>query len=154
MTSKTKSPTSYLAYLPNFSDGEDAFLLLIDDDSVRWLMGNFDRLAYTPFGSACDEFTIGDGQSIDSDEMCLLKVELLNHGIGTNIVRTSATSFRWSVARGSAHHFSELLSGMVDCTNGHNYLNSDDRDSPVVVISRGEYEVEKVRQWAAESHQR
>ncbi len=83
-----------------------------------------------------------------SDGHCLLAVMLDDQGKGTRLIHTKSSEFCWKVSRVSAQHFRALLSGLLKSEGpAHQYLDSDDRSSPPVIVSRGEYEVDTIRRW-------
>jgi hypothetical protein len=140
-----KTGNQFVAYVPSFNFGDDALLILADSETIDWLMSQFGRLANIPVGSSSPSFVIGDGNPVESDGRCLLVVELENQAEGSRLIRTSENTFSWSVSRSSANHCRELLSGMLVPHPGHQYLDPDNSPAPVVIVSKGEYELDTFR---------
>ena len=136
----------FVAYVPSFDFGDDALLILVDSETIDWLMSQFGRLSNTAVGATCPSFVIGDGNPVESDGRCLLVVELKNQTNGSRLIRKSETTFSWTVSRSSANHCRELLSGMLVPHPGHQYLDLDNcPPAPVVIASKDEYEPDTFR---------
>jgi hypothetical protein len=120
-----KTGNRFVAYVPSFNFGDDALLILVDSETIDWLMSQFGRLSNTPVGSSRPSFVIGDGNPVESDGRCLLVVELENQTEGSRLIRTSENNFSWSVSRSSANHYRELLSAMWKPHPCHQYLDPD-----------------------------
>jgi hypothetical protein len=157
--------TPFVAHLDGWNAGE-VLLILVDDEITQWLMARFEQLAGAPTGSHSATFVVGDGKPVESDQRCILIVELSEKESGNELIRDSENTWRWSVSRSSANNFRYLLSGMLGqreslnphvralraASEGcHQYLDPDNRPpAPTVIISRGEYDSEQVRRWARE----
>jgi hypothetical protein len=106
------------------------------------------QIATAPLGTSCPRFFIGDGNPVESDGRCLLVVQPDNQEGAIRLFRPAPDEFRWTVSQRSAHHFQALLAGLLKSeTPGHQYLDSDDLSSPVVIVSRDEYGTDKIRSW-------
>jgi hypothetical protein len=138
--------TPFVAYVPSFNLGDDALLLLVDSETIEWLMAQFGRLSNTPVGSGCPSSFIGDGNPVESDGCCLLVIELEDQTESSRLIRKSENTFNWSVSRSSANHYRDLLSGLLVPLPGHQYLDPDNSPlAPVVIVSRDEYEPDTFR---------
>ena len=138
----------FIACFPSFYLGEAALLLSVDNEAIEWLMSCFGQLSAAPLGTSRPRFLIGDGNPVESDGRCLLVVQPDNQEGATRLFRTAPNEFCWSVSQRSAHHFQALLGGLLKSeTPGHQYLDSDDPLSPVVIVSRDEYGIDKIRSW-------
>jgi hypothetical protein len=134
-----KTGSRFVAYLPSFN-GNDTLLILVDDETIDWLISQFDRLSSGP------SFVIGDGNPIESDGKCLIQVEQGGPAEGSELVRASEHCFKWSVSTSAAEHYRQVLSGMLETRPGHQYLDPDNCPAaPVVIVSRGEYDADWVR---------
>jgi hypothetical protein len=142
------SLSPFIAHLEGWKGGE-VFLLVVDQHGVQWLASQFERIAKASIESMLVQFVLGDGHPVESDGRCLVFVELNQNSNGSQIARISPGAWRWSVSRSAADKFRTLLSGMLDPHAGHQYLDPDNDEGPTVEVSRGEYEVDKVRGWAA-----
>lgn len=138
----------FVVYVASFDFGADAILLLVDQETVGWLMSQFGRLSNTPVGSSCSSFIIGDGHPVASDGRCVLTIELNDEpGCSSQLRRRTESSFAWSVSRSSANHYQDLLSGMLAPGPCHQYLEPDNSPpAPVFIVSRGEYQPEALLQ--------
>ncbi len=140
-----KTGSGFVAFLQEFDGDDDALLILADRETLDWLMSQFGRISNTPIGARASSFVIGDGHPVESDGRCLIIVELGDNADGDRLFRESENTFKWSISRHLAHHYRELLSGMLGPKAGHQYLDAADRPSPVVIVSRDEYDADWVR---------
>ena len=146
--------SKFMGYFPSFYFGEPALLVLIDSEAVSWLISHFEQLVS---GSSQPgfAFVLGDGNPISSDGRCVVTVVPDDQRKGTRLTRTRSNDFCWTVSPSSAKHFVALLSEFRKSDNpAHQYLDSDDRASPVVIVSRGEYPADKIRSWIEETASR
>ena len=120
---------------------------MVDHHCVQWLTSQFERIAKASIESMLGQFVLGDGHPVESDGRCLLFVELNQNSNGSQITRISPSPWRWSVSRSAADKFGTLLSGLLVPHAGHQYLDND--EGSTVEVSRGEYEIDIVREWAA-----
>jgi len=142
-----KVSTPFLAYLPAFSFGDDALVLIADRSTIEWLMFNFGELASTAVDSNNAGFVIGNGKPVESDDQCLLSFELNHRANGSELVRESETRFRWILSPSSANHYRDLLSGMSESEHAcHQYLDPDNSPpAPGLIVTFGEYEADAFR---------
>lgn len=140
----------FIAHLKEWKGGE-VLLLVTDQEGVRWLASQFERLASASLQSVPPQFVLGDGNPVESDGRCLVLVELSAESNGSRIVRADPSGWRWSVSRPAANNFQNLLSGMLAEHGCHQYLDADNDDAPKFEVSLGEYEIDLVREWAAQS---
>jgi hypothetical protein len=139
--------TPFIAHFNGWKGGE-VILLVVDHEGVPGLISQFERLAAeAPPESGPAQFVLGDGNPVESDGRCLLRVELNQHLNGSHVTRISQGVWHWSVSRVAADKFRALLSGLSVPEPGHQYLDND--SGPTVEVSRGEYGVDFVRRWAA-----
>jgi hypothetical protein len=146
--------SKFIGYFPSFYFGEPALLVLVDGEVISWLISHFQQLAS---GSSQPgfAFVLGDGNPISSYGRCVVTIVPDNQGRGTRLARAGSNDFCWTVSRSSAEHFIALLSELRKSDDPtHQYLDSDDQASPVVIISRGEYPADKVRSWIEETASR
>src|ERR1700691_2233348 len=121
-----KESTPFLAYLPTFSFGDDALVLIADPSTIDWLMSKFGELASTAVESDDAGFVIGNGKPVESDEQCIISFELSHRAIGSELVRQSDTSFRWILSPSSPNHYRDLLSRISESKFPcHQYLDPD-----------------------------
>jgi hypothetical protein len=144
----------FIAYLPSFHLGEPALLLSLDDEAIKWLISKFRQLTATPPATACSSFVAGDGNPLASDGHFLLVVHPDEPAAGTRLFRSAPNEFCWKVSPASAQRYEALLRGLLNSrTPGHQYLDSDDPASPVVIVSRDEYETDWIRGWMQSQEQ-
>jgi hypothetical protein len=144
-----KVSNSFIAQLYNFEDSAQALLVLVNEDTLRWLMSRFEEI-----GSASSElnppaFTIGNGNPIGSDGLCLLEVKVSHVTRGNELLSVSRGRFLWCMSRSSAVQFRELLAGMLAFKQPcHQYLEPDNYPpAPVIIVSKDQYTIEQVRNW-------
>lgn len=136
----------FIGYLPSFHFGEAAILISVDAESLKWLISRFQELA-SPAPRA-GEFMLGDGNPIESDGRLLVTVRAGQCEEGARLVRVASDRFDWIISRESAQRFDKLLLGLFSRhTAAHQYLDSGDRASPTVIVSKGEYPIDKIRSW-------
>jgi hypothetical protein len=142
-----KEPTPFLAYLPAFSFGDDALVLIADPSTINWLVSRFGELASTAVDSNNAGFVIGNGKPVESDEQCIISFELSHRANGSELVRESETRFRWILSPSSANHYRDLLSGMSESQHPcHQYLDPDNSPpAPGLIVTFGEYEADAFR---------
>ncbi len=140
------SLSAFIAHLEGWRGGE-VFLLIVDHHDVQWSVSQFERIAKASLESMLVQFVLGDGHPVESDGRCLVFVELNQNSNGSQITRISPGAWRWSVSQSAADKFRTLLSGLLVPHAGHQYLDND--EGPTVEVSRGEYEIDIVRGWAA-----
>jgi|GEM_PF-3084799 hypothetical protein len=132
--------TSFLIYTSAIG-GEPTFVLACDDSALHWLSASFRDL-----GQA-GRFTIGNGVPVSSDGKCIIDVLCGLPGSDVAITPTSAGHFRWNMPSSQAAQYAELIDGMADFPGAcHQYLEVARPDVPVVVVSKGEYDVETLRE--------
>lgn len=141
-----KENIPFLAHLFSFKGHDEVLLLLADHPTITSLVSQLAVFASTRIESKRPTFVIGDGNPVQSDGQCIIFVELNHQSSGSELVRQTRNTFRWSLSPGSADHYRDLLSGMlksqVPC---HQYLEPDNVQAPVVIVSLGEYEVDAFR---------
>jgi hypothetical protein len=142
----TNSESNFIAYVRNFYYGEPAFLLSVDGNSIEWMMSRFEALASSnPDGAS---FVLGDGNPIASDGRCLFTVQKADQENCTRVAIAEPGKYCWIISAKSAERFRALLSGLMKSKSAaHQYLDSDDLGSPVVIASKGEYSRKTIRSW-------
>lgn len=123
----------FLTYQPSFK-GNETILLLCDNQTIAWLIQQFEQF---------DGFVLGDGKPVGSDGRCIVIAEPHGEVTCSRIAQERTNYFRWVISPDSANRYRSLLLAMLETDKPcHQYLDADDNISPVVMISRGEYEIE------------
>jgi hypothetical protein len=119
--------------------GEPSFVVACDEPNLRWLANAFRRL------NEPESFTLGDGTPIGSDGKCAVEVVPGTQETFTATV-PAANRFRWVLPQTRARRCADLIDGMADCSSPcHQYLECDQPDVPVVIVSRNEYDAAALR---------
>jgi hypothetical protein len=120
--------------------GEPSFVVTCDDTALRWLSESFRSLGNRT------SFTLGDGLPIGSDGNCSIEVTSGAAENRTAIAPLAVRCFRWIVPIEQARRYADLIDGMADCSGAcHQYLEADQPDVPMVIVTKGEYDVETLR---------
>jgi len=115
------------------------FVVTCGEATLRWLAQSFRSLRR---GEA---FLIGDDGPVGSDGKSVVEVALRT--AHTAIVTLSEGQFRWVVSTELARRYADLIDGVADCACAcHQYLETDKPHLPLVLISKGEYDPQTLRQ--------
>jgi hypothetical protein len=141
-----KENIPFVTHLSSFKGNDEVFLLLADQSTISWLVSRLAEFAGARAESRNLAFVIGDGKPVESDGKCVIFVELNHQANRGNLIQESQNTFCWSLSPSLADHYRKLLSPMVESrVPCHQYLESDNVPSPVVMVSLGEYEADAFR---------
>jgi hypothetical protein len=138
------STNQFLVYSPFQNFGDPALLLVLDNEGIEWLIFCLQQLAEL---GGDGSFVLGDGHPVGSDNRCVVNARFSEESSGAHLVCTKHCEFDWTLSRQSTRRFGDLLRGLRDADHGHQYLDND--EGPTVIVSKGEYEVDTIRKWAA-----
>jgi hypothetical protein len=157
-------PGSLVTYQSNFHGEDQVILLLIDYETLDWLISQFGQFAQTAPLVTPRSFIIGDGNPVESERDTLVSVRLVDWPLGNQLIQAEGHRFIWWVSRVAAGRFSSLLAGMLRHEEAeppnlralgsaapleggcHQYLDPDNAPPvPVVMVSLGEYHMELFR---------
>jgi hypothetical protein len=128
--------SALLVHLSNFKGIDDVLLLLADRRTLSWLVSQFTESCKTRAHS----FIIGGSIAIRSIDHVKIEVEVNDRVTSSSLIRGSESTFYWSLPLPSAEHYRSFLDEMLAKDGAcHQYLESDNSDAPVVVISLREY---------------
>ena len=117
-----------------------AFVLSCEPFGLGWLRNQFGALASNPAVS----FSIGDGAPIESDSRCVLSVaSSIDEGEG--IVCLGPSRYLWRTAY-AAMVADQLESLFASNLPGHQYLRLESGEYRTVVVTKGEYTADMLRQ--------
>ena len=117
--------------------GGATFVVACDDPTLRWLGTSFRRLRERK------PFTLGDGPPIASDGQCVIE---LVPGAPETCIAINPGHFRWALPTAQARRYADLIDAMADCpVPCHQYLEGQNPDLPVVIVSKGEYDLAALR---------
>ncbi|HEY4042691.1 MAG TPA: hypothetical protein VGM32_12715 [Rhodopila sp.] len=120
--------------------GKPAFVVACDQKTLLWLAQSFRDLGNRK------SFTIGDGLPVGSDRQCAIEVMPGSTRDRATIAPLAARTFRWIVLARQARRYVALLGGMAACASPcHQYLEADSPDVPVVMVTKGEYDLRALR---------
>jgi hypothetical protein len=120
--------------------GKPAFVVACNQKTLLWLAQSFRDL------SNRKSFTIGDGLPVGSDRQCAIEVMPGSTRDRATIAPSAAGAFRWIVPARQARRYAGLLSGMAACASPcHQYLEADNPDVAVVIVTKGEYDLKALR---------
>ena len=121
---------SFILYDPSFK-GDESILISCDDLALNWLHRKFELN---------EEFLVGDGNPIVSRDDCTLVVRPSLENLKTQLRRESDNRFTWLISDASRIRYWQLIKSMLDSDHPcHQYLDSDEKASATVVISKDEY---------------
>ena len=127
------------------ANGQPSFLLNCDDAALRWLADAFRGIARRR------GFTLGDGRPVGSDGVCLIRVTPCSQGQSAAINRLSDRGFAWGLPVADARRCADLIGAMAAFKGPcHHYLEADDPNLPVILVSRGEYDTDTLRRMRAD----
>jgi hypothetical protein len=135
-----KSPGTLLARTSAMT-GRSSFIVLCDDTTLRWLSESLRNLGNRT------TFRLGDDLPIGSDDKCSIEVAPGAAESLTAIAPSASACFRWVLPAKQAKRYADLIDGMADRSGAcHQYLEEDKPGLPVVLVTKGEYDVETLRQ--------
>ena len=139
--------TPFIAHFEGWKGGR-VILILVDHEGLEWLISQFERIA--SIESGLQQLVLGDGHPVESDVL-LLTIDLGERN-GSQMARVSEHTWHWTVSLSAADSFRNLLSSMLRAKHAcHQYFDPDNDEAPIVEVSLGEYPIDMVRRWAAES---
>lgn len=137
-----------LIYIPSY-EGQEAFVLDTDSAVLEWLSENFGRLARSEPEQRAG-FTIEGGSLIRSPQCISIHVTVTPFPGPSHITR-EGTKSTWFLSRDTAERFRELVCGLRGSkVPAHQYLEIDDPNAPMLVLSRGEYDSETLTAMSGE----
>jgi hypothetical protein len=126
-------------------NGHPAFIIACEDKTLRWLAASFKAL------SQRIPFHIGDARSPASDSQCVIAVAAAPGGNRATMTSPEDGVFRWLLPVAQARRFADLVTAMADSqVPCHQYLETEP-GLPVVVVSKGEYAGQTLRQRRADA---
>jgi hypothetical protein len=126
-----------LVHIPSYH-GREAFILDCDAKVLAWLSDNFDKIAGSRPGQHAG-FVL-DEAAVSSPQRVRIRMTLAGDHGQSRILR-ERDQLSWWVSREDAKTFGELVRGLQSCeAPAHQYLETDDPDTPVLVLSKGEYD--------------
>jgi hypothetical protein len=115
------------------------FVITCDDSILRWLAQSFRNLRNR--GS----FRLGDGSPIGSDGKCAITF-VPGKSEAVKALGPSATGqFRWLLSDQKARRYASLIDAMASLPSCHQYLEAEEPLGALVVVSKGEYDIEALR---------
>jgi hypothetical protein len=128
---------AHLVHAPSYH-GQDALLLVCDETLLEWLHRRFDMLERSDPASQ-PAFSIGQGENVESENGVQIRFVLSREPATSRITRVDQ-HFTWRISPDIAAKFRELVRGLEACNVPcHQYLDSGDPSSPILVLSKGEY---------------
>jgi hypothetical protein len=117
----------------------DSLVLSANQTALIWLSHSFRHLIDT-------SFTIGDGEPIGSDSVCVVQVLKTDSDKPPAITANGPHHYIWRIPEQEAQHYADMVDNMVKAGKPcHQYIDLPQLDSPVVFISTGEYDVTAIR---------
>jgi len=125
---------SILVHIQSYQDRE-ALVLACDDSALEWLCRKFGLLVQSDSGNPPD-FVLGDR----CEQGIAISVKLTDGSTPSRIIH-QGDRFIFYLSRDDAQRFQGLVKGLKACRiPSHQYLESDDPLSPVLILSKGEYD--------------
>jgi hypothetical protein len=122
--------------------GREALILTCDNGTLDWLSNNLATLSRR-------EFVMGNGKPVRSEQGVEIRFKPIEDPAQSHVVQEGGR-FTWYVSREVAGRLGDLVRGLaVSQTAGHQYLEDDDPRSPILVVSKGEYEEDTLRSMSA-----
>jgi hypothetical protein len=133
-----------IALVPKFKlERRPTFVLSCDADGLNWLKDRFRGLAEA---ESNESFVIGDGAPIVSDDRCRLTVVSMHGAESDRIKRSGHSEFTWCITpTNSAFVAAQLETLLTSNTPGHQYLEIEHGEYPIVVVTKYEYPVDNIR---------
>jgi hypothetical protein len=120
--------------------GRGSFVISCDRKTLRWLASSFEAIGRGK------TFRLGDGRPLGSDGQCLITVAPASRRQSAAMTRLTDHSFQWKLHVDEARRCANLITAMAAFPGPcHHYLDADDPDLPVVLVSRGEYDANALR---------
>ena len=134
---------SLLVHTASFK-GREALVLACDNGVLDWLSDRFTVLS-APGPSSRRGFVIGNGKPIRSEQGVEIRFKAIEDPAPTLIVQQDG-HFVWYISREVAARFQDLVRGLaMSHRPGHQYLEADDPQSPMLVLTKGEYDEDTLR---------
>lgn len=119
--------------------GREALVLACDNRTLEWLDQSFGALAQNDTEGQSG-FVVGNQRRIRSRQGVAIYFKPTEVSSASRITGDNG-HFTWYVSGDLARRFQGLVRGLKASTNpGHQYLEGDDPRSPMLVLSKGEYE--------------
>ena len=132
-------------YLDDFHYSEPAILFLGDERSLLKL-GRF--LRELGIAASTRPITLEELAFMRPSRNTKITVRVSEPALGMRrAAETEPASFTWYLSRQTARHFADLIDGVATSVRpSHNYLETDCSDDIVVVVSKGEYPTDMLRE--------
>jgi hypothetical protein len=129
--------------------GREALILACDDGILDWLGNNLATLS-RPGRASRKAFVMGNGKQVRSEQGVEIRFKPIEDPATSHVVQEGGR-FTWYVSREVAGRLRDLVRDLaMSQTPGHQYLEDDDPWSPMLVLSKGEYEEDTLRLMSAD----